>query len=75
MGILEEWVYNPILEGFFVELIPINPHGHVLRDVVNTTVEELVAGPEECLESNLCREVQFPIRRIQDSSNEADIAP
>ena len=68
-------MYNPVLEGFFVELIPINPHERVLREVVNTTVKELVAGPEDCLESNLCREVQFPICRIWGSSNEADIAP
>ena len=68
-------MYNPVLEGFFVKLIPINLHGRVLREVVNTTVEELVAGPEDCLESNLHREVQFPVHRIQGSSDEADVAP
>ena len=68
-------MYNPILEGFSVELIPINLHGCVLQEVVNTTVEELVTGPEDCSESNLCREVQFPVRRIRGSSDEADVAP
>ena len=75
MDILEEWVYNPIREGLFVELIPIDPHGCVARKVVNTTVEELVAGTEDCSESNLRREVWFPVRRIRGSSDEADVAP
>lgn len=50
-------------------------HGCVLREVVNTTVEELVTGPEDCSESNLRREVRFPVHRIWGSSDEADVAP
>ena len=75
MDILEEWVYNPIREGLFIELIPIDLHGRIPQKVVNTTVEELVAGTEDCLESNLRREVWFPVPRIWGSSNEADVAP
>lgn len=72
--ILNEWMYNSVLEALFIELGPIDPHACILWEVMDTMVGELALVPKRGLESNVRREVWFAVRLILGGSEQGDVA-
>ena len=44
MDVLNKWACNSILEARFTKFGPIDPHVHVLREVMNAATRESAVG-------------------------------